>query len=347
MTVSVRTNQMLAASNPSTKNFYTDDPKLMTFGRRFARLFSNSGCYNPSSKLERDEEKKDRAPNLDKGWEYFEHHILPRCLIPIPKDSKDTGYDAATKTGGIFTRADVGEHEKDTMLYPLWGTPLKDMGDFGVGVGLYFSTLQFLAIVSFLAGCLNVPIMLYFDSEEYNGEGVTKDMLRKLGLRGSAICLNTAWELCPECSMDDWTAFPSTDDRLKYGEMNVNGVDVKMPFIKKNGCNVTDNYAIISLVTMAFIVVSIYYWIFSLKKRIALYDDAELSSVDYTIEIKVSRVEFIQTSNCCDAEVFISFIIGFINNKTFCLIRRIHRSKKAVTTLKFGSSGLFLLSMSK
>jgi len=339
MTVTVRTKQLLAASDPSTKKFYHDDPRYMTFGRRIARLFANLGCYNPSSKLERDEDQKDRAPSLDKGWEYFEHIILPRCLIPT--DSKDSDSATSETKAGIFTRADIGEHEKDTMLYPLWGTPLRDMADFGVGVGLYFSTLNFLAIVSFLAGCLNIPIMLYFDSEEYNGEGVTTDMLRKLGLRGSAVCLNTMWELCPECTTDDWTAFPSTDDRLKYGEMNVNGVDVKMPFIKKNGCNVTDTYGILSLLTMIFIAASIYYWIFTQKKRIALYDDAELSSVDYTIEIKVSRVEYIKKIAILESS------FGFITNTIVCLMCRIHHRKRVVTIRKFGSSGLFLLSMSK
>ena len=269
---------MIGAADPSAKHLSYCDPKeRMTLGRRFALFFANNGCYNPSSKLERDEEKKQQAPSLDKAWEYFEHHVLPRCLVADDKFHRG---------GGNYTRAEIGQSDKDTMLYPIWKTPIHDMADFGVGVALYFSTLRFLAIITFIAGCINIPLMVYFDSDVYVGSvsGIKRG-LETFALRGSAVCVNTSFEVCPTCVKEDWETYPSTNDRLAWG---TNGSGETVAFIKKNGCNVNDLFGILSLVTLVFIVGAVYYWIFSQKKRIDLYDEAEDSSTDYSIEITVS-----------------------------------------------------------
>jgi hypothetical protein len=42
------------------------------------------------------------------------------------------------------------------------------MGDFGLGFGLYFSTLQALAFLFFAAGCLNIPNILFFAGKDYS-----------------------------------------------------------------------------------------------------------------------------------------------------------------------------------
>ena len=123
---------MLAASDMSTQKLYLDPKDTMTYGRRFANFFYSNGCYNPSSKQERTEENKDRVPSVDKAWEYFEHFVLPRCLVP---SSREEGSFKG------YTRADVGEHQKHTMLYPIWSTPLKDMGDFAKINEVYGSRL--------------------------------------------------------------------------------------------------------------------------------------------------------------------------------------------------------------
>lgn len=83
------------------------------------------------------------------------------------KDYVDSAARERLQSRGRFTRASVGEHNKKTMLYPVGKTPIYDMTDFGLGVGSYFTTLRFLAIVSFVAGCLSIPNMLYFDSDGY------------------------------------------------------------------------------------------------------------------------------------------------------------------------------------
>jgi len=40
--------------------------------------------------------------------------------------------------------------DEDPPLYDVWGTSYKAMGEFGIGVGLYYRQLLLLATVSFL-----------------------------------------------------------------------------------------------------------------------------------------------------------------------------------------------------
>jgi hypothetical protein len=56
------------------------------------------------------------------------------------------------------------------------------MGDFGLGVGLYFSTLRAMTVLMLLAGLMNIPNFLYFGSDEYSNsqEGVAWYLKGKL-----------------------------------------------------------------------------------------------------------------------------------------------------------------------
>ena len=262
---------MLAAEDQSTK--YHDPIKDQTYGRRLANLFYLNGCYNPSIKID-----EDRA-NLTKAWEYFEHHMLPRYIVPSLEDTEKEKVSGGKRR---YNRADIGEHDKDTRLYPIWSTPIEDLADFGVGCGLYFDALRFLAIVTFITGCINLPIITYFYSDAYVGNGSNRSLINDIGLLGSAICVDTSWEMCPSCTEDDWKTFPSTTDRFTIGTKG----GESMPFIKKNLCNVTDVYGIVSIVTLVFIFCAVYFWLLTQKKRIELYDKEEHSSKDFSIEIK-------------------------------------------------------------
>ena len=262
-----------AVADSSTRLVYSDAKEGITYGRRLARFLKYNGCYNPSSKLKDDKEYIGEAPSLEKAWEYFEHFVLPRCLVQTNE----------SKTGGKYIRAEIGEHEKETMLYPFFKTPLQDLGDFGIGVGLYFSTLRYLGIICFIAGCINIPVMQYFSSSTYLGTSGER-ALEEAGLRrGSAICTMTSWEICSTCTEDDWNAFPSTDDRFTLGERDDGS---KVAFIKKNGCSINNSYGILSLATLIFITIAVYYWILSLRKKIRVLDENQQSSSDYTVEVK-------------------------------------------------------------
>ena len=102
-------------------SFYQDDPSDMTWGRRIARHLSRFRWYSPRSGT------NNSPPSLDAAWAYFEHVTLPRRFV----SSTSTGHD-------VIRKAEVGEAEKPTRLYSVWGTPEKDLGDFGLGVGTWF-----------------------------------------------------------------------------------------------------------------------------------------------------------------------------------------------------------------
>jgi hypothetical protein len=71
-------------------------------------------------------------------------------------------------------KAESGEMHMNSKLYDPIFTPLSQMGDFGLGFGLYFATLRAVAVVTFLGGLVSLPNILYFRSSGYsNGqEGV-------------------------------------------------------------------------------------------------------------------------------------------------------------------------------
>jgi hypothetical protein len=69
--------------------------------------------------------------------------------------------------------------------------------DFGLGIGLYFSTLRAITFITFAAGLVSMYNILYFASDEYQPEEYTRNI--STFERGSAICTNTAWVPCADC----------------------------------------------------------------------------------------------------------------------------------------------------
>eukprot|EP00978_Attheya_sp_CCMP212_P011031 scaffold26928_cov46-Attheya_sp.AAC.1 len=152
-------------------------------------------------------------PSLEKAWAYFEHVTLPRHIV-YPKDEqpgreqKSMGRRIVRKlfykANKKLDRAEPGECHVPSKLYSPIFTPLKQMGDFGLGIGLYFTTLRALTILTLVAGLVNIPNLIYFQSDEYSDSqpGVT------IFLKGSAICTNTVWVPCPDCNPDDFENSP-------------------------------------------------------------------------------------------------------------------------------------------
>ena len=94
------------------------------------------------------------------------------------------------------------------MIYPVWKTSLIDMGDFGAVVGLYFSTLQKFAIMTFIAGLINIPALDYLNFDNYSPDG-RHDI--PILLKASVICTAMTWETCFTCTESDWDPSKSTD----------------------------------------------------------------------------------------------------------------------------------------
>jgi hypothetical protein len=181
-------------------DFLKDRHGHMTFGRRIALwLSSNYKWYNPH--LGEEQENGDDAvepPSLAKAWAFFDHVTLERYVVQEeeeqqqePQSKKTEDVSKKERVIKIFHKGDrrlniaePGERELKTKLYSPLTTPLGQLGDFGLGYGVYFSTVRSFAILSFFAGLLNIPNLMYFGSDEYSGGQPGVSTL----LQGSAIC---------------------------------------------------------------------------------------------------------------------------------------------------------------
>uniref|UniRef100_A0A7S2MCA3 Uncharacterized protein n=1 Tax=Octactis speculum TaxID=3111310 RepID=A0A7S2MCA3_9STRA len=103
---------------------------------------------------------------------------------------------------GSMRKLGAGDNHPDAQQYDVYSTTLDDLGDFGLGVGLYFSTLLILAWTMFFMGLLNINAVLYYSSASYSGQG-QKASLNTAGfsayipgdLMGSAWCPNERMSL--------------------------------------------------------------------------------------------------------------------------------------------------------
>ena len=209
---------------------------------------------------------KREIPDLRKAWAYFEHQTLPRYIdFALPKQERKNcclrvirKFQKANKK---LDRAEPGEDELPTTLYqPLW-TPHKQLGDWGIGVGLYFSTLRALAVLTLLAGLLNIPNFMYFVSDEYSaGQPGVPDLLR-----GSAICTETSWVPCSDCKPGDF------EDRRLAVNNETNTV-----FALKNNCDgATLQQGMVNYATLIFMIVGLVALNFYIKKSEIAFDEDE------------------------------------------------------------------------
>lgn len=132
-------------------DFLKDNPREMTGARRLALSLMDKKWYNPhAGKAEIDLKKSFKGsvsgnpPSLKRAWVYFEHATLMRYW--------DTGLNtpwfemtlwerfryAKTHADEDFERAKPGEKMRPTRLYDWLATPHMQLGDFGLGFGIYF-----------------------------------------------------------------------------------------------------------------------------------------------------------------------------------------------------------------
>jgi hypothetical protein len=251
-----------------------------TNGHKIARFLQRFNFYFPSAQqkpivIPGNEEhgqpsRTIEPPSLEEAWRFFEYHSLPRRFVNI--------YDSGK--GRKYCRAGAGEKEQPTKLYPVIDTPQEDMADFGIGVGMYFKTVRFFCIVTFIAGCLSIPSMLYYDSTEYSSDGKTS--ISHFLNRFSAVCTNTKFQPCPTCTRDDWPSFPPTDGRVLFTKND------EMAFIMVNQCQLNDVLGYFSLGTMIFVICSVYLFVHLQRRYRIMLDEGEQTSSDYSIQIKVS-----------------------------------------------------------
>jgi hypothetical protein len=234
----------------------------------------------PANEEEGIKERIIEPPRLDKGWEYFEHYVLPRCFANRE----------ATEKGRTYSRAEPGEDQEKTMLYPVWGTPLQDMGDFGIGVGMYFDMLRYFGLVALIVALISTPALVFYASSEYSPDG--KETIGNPVNKASAICTNTYWVPCPNCTKDDFNTWPtSLDDipRVVNGTAPAPNQDKEVVFMLRNGCELNETFSIVTLAGMFFFCLSTLVFIFLQKRMRMKMDENEQTTSDYSIRIKVGN----------------------------------------------------------
>ena len=218
--------------------------------------------------------RDDSAPRLEDGWAFYEHVTLARYF---QRDSKSDPVE----------RAEPGEKIKRTDLYTLFMKGFS-MNDFGIGVALYFNTMIVMAFALLVAGLLSLPNMLYYASDDYNGEESSslqnKDDTRFFTVPFSANCENFIWA---ECESSEYCPL----DRLAENDieyMTNNGDSITL--VKKNNCDGGDgptfqqgmiNFGALMMV----MVITVLFNIYQSKKQV-VYDEDKVTASDYSIIVK-------------------------------------------------------------
>jgi hypothetical protein len=116
------------------------------------------------------EDESPNAPSIRTAWEYFHTDTLPR---------------REQRENNTFRKLEPGE--KGGELYSVLWTPISELGDFGLGVGMYFSSLLLYAGIIFLCALFYTPAIAHYRSDNYNHPSHFSDV----SLSGSAACAQT------------------------------------------------------------------------------------------------------------------------------------------------------------
>lgn len=252
--------------------FYGDELHDMTWSRRIARCLSKYQWYFPREQGD--------VRNLDRAWAYFEHCALPRRYVDQDESSdlveNGSTLDQKKETKNI-NRADYGVHKRRTKLYDVFNTPEAELAQFGLGVGIYFWTLRVLAVITFVAGIINVPNIVYFASSEYTGSPQWRH--NSIGVVGSAMCTDTRWVACRTCTMSQWERKSklSTFDRIATGD--------GLTFLLKNNCSITFKQGMVSWISLAFVCVAVSVMGLVSKWKESRFDESQQTAADYTVEV--------------------------------------------------------------
>jgi hypothetical protein len=305
-------------------DFLKDNVKEMTYGRRIALKLMDKPWYNPMCKEdEKDgasnnpnssvEEEEDRTasviddfdedvtfekPCLEKGWAFFEHQSLYRFILPegAENEPKRCLFTRIFRTlfmhrNKKFQKAEPGEDDAPSRLYPSF-VPHKQMGDFGLGIGLYFSNLRALIFITLICGFISLGNLIYYASDEYDNVGYDgNNYLAALSLKASAACSSQDWVPCPDCKCQDpeTPAFDLTWNVLRSNRCaNFTSSDgTEFSFALKNTCDGTKlSLAATNFATVIFMVISSLLLGMLMRREEVKFDEDEQTAQDYSVRIK-------------------------------------------------------------
>jgi hypothetical protein len=181
-----------------------------------------------------------------------------------------------------LNRAEPGEACLRTRLYDPLFTPHKQLGDWGLGIGLYFSTLRALCILTFLAGVLNTQNFIYFSSPDYDARGQVDYLKSSPLLMGSAICNDMTWVPCPDC--EEYAGNPENFAKQRIGiglpvnttTMTTTTAVNKTYFALRNNCEgPTVEQGMVNYATLLFLIVGTFFLVVYLRKMAVAFDEDE------------------------------------------------------------------------
>lgn len=286
-------------------NFLEDDPAEMTYTRQIALyLMKRYKWYNPRLGEPPEEIHDDEStqmggayrtkdgypmlkvrpenPSLEAAWAYFEHFTLTRFVYE-PKPMEDKAmltkiYNKFQKGDKEMERAERNENILPTKLYdPIW-TPHNQLGDWGIGWGLYFASLRGLMVLCLVAGLCSIPNMVFFAGSYSGGQEGVQPILAS-----SAICTDEEWVACPRCAGLSRDQLPLS--RLAYA-VNENFGDLKITYALKTNCNGSTLYTgMVHFSILLVILFGLVYLNRYLMKMESIFDADEQTAQDYTIVI--------------------------------------------------------------
>jgi hypothetical protein len=120
-------------------------------------------------------ELDERRPLLRRSFNFYYQFTLPRRIEVKVEDHKS------------YEKLEFGKEGGE--LFPVFASTPMDLRDFGLGVAMYFQTLQILCATCFLCGLFMIQAITFYKSEKYSaGQPEVKGMLK-----GSAICTEKHW----------------------------------------------------------------------------------------------------------------------------------------------------------
>lgn len=158
--------------------------------------------------------------------------------------------------------------------------------DWGIGMGMYFSSLYALIIIFILAGLLNIANMMYYSSSNYDSPETRDKAIGLLDtlLRFSTICTDREWVLCAEGCNENKDLWMNPYSSKDFATATVNGEEVTL--INRTTCNpATFQQGMINFGTLMLLIVcmAIYNWY--LSKREVRFDEDNSSAPDYTLVV--------------------------------------------------------------
>lgn len=94
---------------------------------------------------------------------------------------------------GSKRKLEAGEFDPKSKLYPIT-TPIRDMSDFGVGIGMYFTTTMWFGLMMVACAIIQLPTASYFASNKYDSNNDEDSGWKVIGsascLDETRVCLN-------------------------------------------------------------------------------------------------------------------------------------------------------------